>query len=304
MNATKIVFPDHFEVLSAKGNLLKMTRLYRFRQYENNALVAQDYIVAMESKHVPFLNHPEWLDVFKIDPITGVPLWVPLDNDEIYAAARSRYDNYQSSSFFLDEYRKRLCKKYDPEQILPYMEELEIKLLSEQDAREIALSLLCDFNKKLKVLRSLHKAICATGKGDDVRIAADNLVFGLWASVEGLEVGTKLLREVSVKDTLLDALYDLILIDAGNSLSTQRKTREFILNTYWAQPKHVEEIYRAIKTHFDKAGTIKRLLELHDKLSRPCDVSKEDIHNLWFVEPWRFLTKRYWDEVTRALNQQ
>ena len=304
MNTTTFVFPDQFEVRSAKGNLLKMTRLYRFRHYENNALVAQDYIVAMETKHVPFLNHPEWLDVFKIDPITGAPLWVPLDNDEIYAAARSRYDNYQSSSFFLGEYRKRLCKKYDPEQILPYMEELEIKLFCEQDAREVALSLLCDFNKKLKVLRSLHKAICATGKGDDVRIAGDNLVFGLWASIEGLAVGTKLLCEVGVKDTLLNALYDLILIDAGNNFNMRAKTREFILNTYWSQPKYVDDIYRAIKDHFDKSGTIKRLLELHDKLNCPCEVSREDIQNLWFVEPWRFLTKRYWGEITRVLNQQ
>jgi len=74
--------------------------------------------------------------------------------------------------------------------------------------------------------------MCATDKGDDMRQAADALIFSLWGSVEGLEIGTNLLYEVSIKDTLLNALYDLILIDAGNSFSMQGKTREFILNTY------------------------------------------------------------------------
>ena len=187
MNTTTFVFPNQFDVRSAKGNLLTMIRLYRFRHCEKNALMPQDYIVAMESKHIPFLNQPERLDVFQIDPITRVPLWVPVDNEEVYAEARNRYDKYQSAGFFLDAYRKRISRKYHPEKVLPYLEELEIKLYTLEDAREIALTLLSNFNNKFKVLRSLHKAMCATDNGEDMRDAADALVYTLWSSVEGLE---------------------------------------------------------------------------------------------------------------------
>ena len=231
MNTT-IVFPDHFEVRSAKGNLLKMTRLCRFRYFESNSSAFEDYVVAMEAKHEPFLNNPMLIDVFKIDSITGAPLWVSLDSEDIYAAARNCYDSFQNAGFFIGEHRKRLCKKYDAEQILPYLEELEIKLLCRENPREIALTLLCNLNEKQKILRQLHKEMCSYDKREDMRAAADALIYSLWGDIDGLEIGNKLLHEVGTKGILLNALYELILSDAGNGFRMRNCVREYILHTY------------------------------------------------------------------------
>lgn len=287
MNTT-IVFPDHFEVLSAKGHLLKMTRLFRFRYYERNSSELQDYVAAMETKHEPFLNNSMLIDVFKLDPITGAPLWESLDNEEIYAVARNRYQKYQDAGFFIGEYRKRVCKKWGAnQQLLSYLEELEINMLCQSNPREVALSLLANLNKKHKILRDLHRAMCSVDKDEDMRAAADTLVFTLWSEIDGLEIGAKLLYEVGVKKTLLNALYELILMDAGNGFRMRNCVRDYILHTYWEKPCRLDQVRLAFDDYLRKATIIRELLDQYDKVGSSCNVKKEDIQALFLDPEWR-----------------
>lgn len=295
MSAT-IVFPDHFEVRGAKGNLLKMTRLFRFRYYEPNNSELQDYVAAMESKHEPFLNNPTYIDVFRID-FTGAPLWVPLDCEDVYGVARRLYDNYQSAGFFIGEYRRRLCKKYNAKELLPYMEELEIKLLTEENPREIALSLLCELNNKRKVLADLKKAMCSVDKSDDMRKAADTLVLTLLGDIDGLLIGTKLFYEVNSKDILLNALCEMILMDSGDRFRMCNCVREYIYRNFWEKPCRLEYVRSVLEEYFCKATVIRELLDQYEKVGNSYNVKKEDIQALYLDPEWR----SKWNEYRREL---
>lgn len=296
MNTTNVV-PTRFTVRSPKGVQLSMKRLFCFWCFNEFDQNPRAYVAAIESKFK--VVRPELIDVFQIDPITGAPLWVSIDEEHIYNEAYNTYHRWTEAQTPFEEYRKNLCRRYGSQKIMPYLEELERHLLRRSTAGKDAEQLCCRYERKAKVLHDLRKAICAADGRRDIHESVDKLIFCLWGKIDGLEIAERLLPEVEAKAKWLNMLCSMIIRDAADVFDVSNRARRYVLRTYWEIPCNEDFAYRAMNEHFGKAALIEELLKEHAKIADRCSVTKEDIHALWFDPDWLFTWRKYNRECIR-----
>jgi hypothetical protein len=123
------------------------------------------------------------------------------------------------------------------------------------------------------------------------------MIYTLWGDINGLETGSKLLYEVVVKDTLLNALYELILFDSGNDFRMRNSVWDHILHTYWEKPCRLDQVRVAFDDYLRKATIIRELLDQYEKIGTSCNVKKEDIQALFLDLEWQSKWHSYRHEL-------